>query len=512
MATNNTDACPYPGLRPFLPEEADLFFGRDEQVDAILERLGRVRFLVVGGSSGCGKSSLILAGMIPALGAGLLAKVGSGWSIVTMRPGDRPFDRLAKALVSSRAVGGAVDLDSVPVIEACLRSGPLGLVELIRDRCETQEENVLLVVDQFEEVFRFRMGNDGGEADAFVALLLASTRQSNVPIHVVLTMRSEFLGDCTVFGGLPEAINEGYFLIPRLDRGQRQEAIEGPARVHGGRVDSHLVNRLLNDMGEAPDQLPLMQHAMMQLWRRAAGRGSPVLLTTDEYEEIGGMGWALSNHANQAFAGLDAAQQVIAETMFRCLTERSPDGREVRRPARLEEVALVAGVPFESVARVVEVFREPHLSFLTPPFPVELGPGTIIDISHESLIRQWHRMRSWIDAEADASVKYSRIEQTARFWRDGRGGLLVAPEITDAIRWRDKQKPNDAWADRYGGDLGLAMRFLDESLAQQKIRQNRQAIMGCSAAFVWLLFLLAGIAYIFKMVSPFLARLFGRGG
>ena len=264
---------PYPGLRPFKREESDIFFGREQHVDQLLEKLGQHHFLAVVGTSGCGKSSLVKAGMLPALDAGFLARAGAHWYVVDMRPGHRPMWALAESLLVSQAFGATrgTEPESLALLNATLRRGPLGLIEALRETPLPERANLLVLVDQFEEIFRYRRDIDSQEADAFVALLVASARQREVNVYIALTMRSDFLGDCAVFLDLPETINESQFLAPRLTRDQRAAAITEPARVFGGDVEPGLVNRMLNDMGADPDQLPLMQHALMRMWDLASG-------------------------------------------------------------------------------------------------------------------------------------------------------------------------------------------------------------------------------------------------
>jgi energy-coupling factor transporter ATP-binding protein EcfA2 len=421
---------PYPGLRPFRSDEADIFFGREEYVDHLLEKLGQNRFLAVMGPSGCGKSSLLQAGVIPALQTGFLADAGAEWRIATMRPGNHPMERLAESLLAETALGPerAGTPAAAAVLQATLLRGPLGLVEVLRETPLPEAASLLLLVDQFEEIFRFRQQgyNSEAEADTFVELLLATIAQRAVPVYVVLTMRSDFLGDCALFHDLPEAINNSQFLTPRLTRTQQQVAIEGPASVFGGTIEAALVNRLLNDMGLDPDQLPLMQHILMRMWTRkvaaiAEGREKDtqeagLTLTLADYAAIGGLSEALSWHADEAFAELDERHQRVAEVLFRCLSERSLERRDTRRPVPVSTVAAVAGVSWQQVAEVVEVFRRPDRSFLTPPSGMALHPETILDISHESLIRQWRRMTEWVDKEARSAEAYRRLEQTARLW------------------------------------------------------------------------------------------------
>jgi WD40 repeat protein len=397
-----------------------------------------------------------------------------------MRPGDQPIRNLARALLDDGVVAGpAVEVERTPeLLMAALRRGPLGLAEILRDAPPPGQKKLLLLIDQFEEIFRFRSEGGRDEADAFVELLLTSAAQEDMPIYVVLTMRSDYLGDCNLFAGLPEALNDSQFLTPRPSRDQRREAIESPALVFEGRVEPALVNRLLNDMDPGPDQLPLMQHALMRLWTRARRAALPLgdgaacprglVLTLADYEAIGGLKLALSGHADEVFDRLDEGQRTIAQVLFRVLSERGAEGRDTRRPAPMRSVAEVAGVPVEQVVPVVEAFRHPDLSVLVPPPPTPLEPETILDISHESLIRQWQRLRNWAEAEASSAEMYRRLEKTASLWRQQRAGLWDTPDLDFALEWKARERPNAAWARRYGGDFDGAMIFLFNSLAVQE--------------------------------------------
>jgi WD40 repeat protein len=474
---------PYPGLRPFRRDETDIFFGREEQVDQLLERLDGSRFLAVVGPSGCGKSSLVQAGLFAALEIGFLVSAGVRWRTAKTRPGTCPLRNLARALVKESALGPERGGDAEPerggdaeraaFLLATLRRGPLGLIEALSMTPLPEGTNLLILVDQFEEIFRYRKQYSLDEAQAFVALLLASARQKAIPVYVVITMRSDFLGDCALFSGLPEAIDEGQFLTPRLSREQCRAAIVGPAEVFGGEVEPVLVNRLLNDMGTDSEQLPLFQHALMRMWREAGKRTatpSPVL-TLDDYKTIGGMESALSKHADEAFNELDEKQKLIAEVLFRSLSERSETQRDTRRPSRLSEIAAVAGVTSEQVAAVVDVYRRPGRSFLTPPAGIPLEAETIIDISHESLIRLWKRLNTWVAEEADSADIYCRLEQTARLWQSGKAELWGKLDLENALAWEKRQHPTREWAMRYGCDFDLVMQFLDES---KKLRDEEK--------------------------------------
>jgi energy-coupling factor transporter ATP-binding protein EcfA2 len=521
---------PYPGLRPFRKDEADIFFGREEQVDQLLKRLGESRFLAVVGPSGCGKSSLVQTGLLNALETGFLVDAGVRWRIASMRPGNQPMRNLVDALLKpealeaergERALQGASALagisptvkledaeglphgspiskpeiktpDPAAMLLATLRRGPLGLVEALKETPILPGSSLLLLVDQFEEIFRYRDQFSTEEAEAFVALLLASAQQREVPLYVVITMRTDFLGDCALFTGLPEALNDGQFLTPRLTREQCRQAIVAPARVFEGRVEPALENRLLNDMGTDPDQLPILQHALMRLWTLASQKGKPVTLALSDYETIGGLQEALSRHADEAYGELTERGQKIAEIMFRGLCERSAARRDTRRPVRLQHIADIAETDPEEVIAVAEAFRRPDRSFLTPPAGVMLTPKVFLDISHESLIRQWKKLVGWVEEEAESATSYHRLLETARLWQANKADLWGPLDLEISQEWRGKQDPNEFWAERYGGGFALAMEFLESSRKVQekkrqlakKIRQGRNFVIALAVLLV----------------------------
>jgi lipoprotein NlpI/rhodanese-related sulfurtransferase len=494
---------PYPGLRSFRRDETHIFFGREDTINEMVNRLAAHRFLAVTGTSGSGKSSLVRTGLLDALSRGLLAEAGSDWRVADFRPGGRPFEELTGTLID--AVGGARSAHERVLIEARLARGPSSLADWLDEIGFPADSNLLLLVDQFEELFRYREGTAADAADAFVALLLAAARQRARRIYVVMTMRSDFLGECAQFPGLAETINDGQFLTPRLTRAQCEQAIEGPATVFGGRVEKALVNRLLNDMGSNPDQLPLMQHVLMLMWRNASARSpdAPVL-TLAEYEALGGISsdprdrdddqtpanrqsdGALSNHADEILARLTPEQQRLAQVLFRALTHsEGGTGRDVRRPIRLADAAAIAEVPPADLVPVIEAFRAPGRHFLTPAPPHPLAPDTIIDISHESLIRQWASLRRWVREEFGSAERYRNLEGNARIWEKGEAGLLSMPYLGVTLAWREREHPNPAWAARYGHAFALAMKYLDASSRRHRRRRFwRQALVFGSLAVI----------------------------
>ncbi|WP_133512347.1 WD40 repeat domain-containing protein [Candidatus Thiosymbion oneisti] len=485
---------PYPGLRPFSRDEADYFFGREEQIDQLLDKLAETHFLAVLGTSGSGKSSLVRAGLLPALASGVLvppepptAGAVPYWSIAELRPGDRPFRRLAEVLIRNTGMGRDCPTEKQAAcsaeLEQNLRRGSRALNWRLGVQPLAPGERLLILVDQFEELFRFQR-EDAEEAAAFVALLLAAA--SHPDCYLVITMRSEFLGDCSRYPDLPEAINAGLFLTPRLSPEQLADAIQLPARLpsrgseSGGDVSPGLVRRLVDETAHEQDQLPLLQHLLMRLWDDAVAKGqAQPVLDESGLDALGGpnavLGAALDRHADEAFEELDADQQQTAEILFRALTERAQGERgerDIRRPVRISEVAAIAGKTPQQVIDCTEPFRQADRNFLMPPLVTSrdqpLGADDTIDITHESLIRQWSRLQRWTTDESEQAELYRRLESAAQRWQKGEGALWIDPDLQYALDWRDRHQHRSpsawlAWAARYGGDFPLAMQFLDAS-------------------------------------------------
>jgi len=448
---------PYPGLRSYKRDETDIFFGREEHTDILIKHLKDTHFLAVVGPSGCGKSSLVRTGLLAALETGFMASAGGSWRIAELRPGNCPFARLAEAflvdgLMLDNNTATIEFTQSIALLQASLRRGPHSVHELLAATPLPDNTTLLLLIDQFEEIFRYYQHGDKNEAAAFVKLLLTSS--THPAVYVVITMRSDFIGDGATFYGLPEAINQGLFLTPRLTRTQLREAIELPAAVFGGEVEANLVNHLLNEVGTDPDKLPQLQHALMRIWQLAHFENpNRAILTLTHYKQIGGLENALSQHADKAYAELEPEQQQIAEILF---------------------------VSWQQVATCTEVFRKAGRSFLMPPLDQALTPDTVLDISHESLIQRWHRLKKWTGAEAKSANMYHRLEETALLNAKGKAELWKGLDLENALDWLRRENPTPIWAKRYGKNedqyFDQSMRFLTQSeKRQQHEKQEKEA-------------------------------------
>lgn len=458
---------PYVGLRPFTEKDALLFFGRDAHVRDLLAKLERQqRFVAVLGASGTGKSSLVLAGLIPALRRGALhlpAAVSHSdedvlrWNVCVFRPGDAPLAQLAHELTDDpRWVDQSERASAESELAALLGASPLALTELWRRKAmQFTGEALLLVVDQFEELFRYRQRNPD-EAERFVKLLLRSATEE-VPIHVVMTMRSDFLGHAVAFHGLAEAINNGLYLTPRLGVEQLRSVVVSPLALVGGTIDPVLANRLVNTLG-SEDELPMLEHALLRMWNRAHDSGRSTITDKDfivtcspqEAKATPSLVFGIDRHAEDIFSRLTPFQHSVASQLFVALVERR-EGRNVRRPQTLQELcALVGKDAHEALAAVIEAYRKPGFLRLATDHET-LAAGDPVDISHESLIRGWTRLQGWLVSEDRLVAELMEFRQRAERQAEG-GGWLDEPDCQRAQRWCEQvSERGDAhtWAQRY---------------------------------------------------------------
>jgi tetratricopeptide (TPR) repeat protein len=498
---------PFPGLRPFEADEDHLFFGREKEIDELLRRLRLCRFLPIIGTSGSGKSSLVRSGLIPSLYGGFMVGMNPSWRIAIMRPGEDPVRHMADALNSPEVLGAAGELETTNsvLLEATLRRGTRGLVEAVRQARVLGQDNLLIVVDQFEELFRFRRNyqfeNSRNEAVAFVKLLLEAAHQDEIPIYIVITMRSDFIGDCMDFAGLPEAVNNGLYLVPRMTRDELRSAITGPVAVGGGNITQRLVLRLLNDFGDEYDQLPILQHALMRTWDYWARRLPSIdAIDIEDYEAIGTFRQALSIHAEEAYeeTGSDDGKK-LAEWIFKALTDTFSDHRGTRRPTSVGDLIAISEATEVDVIRIIEIFRRPGRSFLMPPADVPLEEKSIIDLSHESLMRCWTRLVGWAEEERLSAEIYSRLSDAAVWFEEGRAGLWRNPELEVGQKWKLENRPTAAWAQRYNSSFSKVIGFLDHSEAEwvrlneekKKERQKKLRQTQWAAGILGTLFLIA---------------------
>ena len=476
---------PFPGLRPFSIDDSHLFFGREGQVDDILTKLSQHRSVSVIGYSGSGKSSLMYCGLIPVLYGGFMTETGPHWKVIVSRPGNSPLENLTNDSLEFLIREGRIQEKDrkihKAIISSVLRSGPDGLVELTKYLQSDPGENIFFFIDQFEELFRFKeYGTEENinESTSFVNLLLTAVAQQLVPSFIALNMRSDFIGECASFPGLTQMINDSNYLVPQMTREQKRMAIEGPVAVGGGRISPRLVKQLLRDIGDNQDQLPILQHALMRTWDYWISNREPgEPMDIRHYNAIGRISQALSLHANEAFDELTNQEKEIAEILFKTITEKNSENQEMRRPGKISQIAELAIASEEQVIGVVEKFRKSGRSFLMPGPHVLLSGDSIIELSHESLMRIWTRLSTWVDEEFESALMYKRVSDAAAMYQIGKTSLWRPPDLQLALNWQKKQKPTRTWAQRYDIAFERAIVFLDTSRITYEAELKNQEML-----------------------------------
>jgi tetratricopeptide (TPR) repeat protein len=509
---------PYPGLRPYGYKDRAVFFGRADQSFALYRMVDLNGFLAVVGSSGSGKSSLVLAGLLPLLESER-DQGGRQWRWEIMHPGDDPVAALADLLTGlSNDADLALRSERRGRIDYQLRRSSFGIGDSLREVDGFDNCTLLIVVDQFEEVFRLfdpsptqtplESARRRDEATRFVQILLEANRDPKVDLRIVITMRSDFIGDCARFHGLPEIVSKRQYLVPALTRDQREEAIVKPLQAFGAAIDTELVERLHNDCLDDMDQLPVLQHALSRMWDAAGerqkvseGGDTSRRLTSADYDLIGKLSGALSQHADDILRALPEAD---VEYVFRALSATDGEGRIVRRSLALSQLAAETGIAPEPLQDILRPFRADDCSFLLPTLSEAetLTSEARVSVGHEALLRGWERVSGdpteagakpgWRHAEEEDARKYRFLV----FMVDS-GAQTLPPDLIekDARWWRERRRTS-AWADRYGGrreEVEALILRSEEALAAQrrkdledvdKEKASRRRVMTASALLV----------------------------
>ena len=387
--------CPFKGLASFEPVDADYFFGRERLVAELVARLVGAGFLGIVGPSGSGKSSLLRAGLLPALAGGVLPG-SEGWRRLLLRPGEHPLEELRRVLVS-----GARD----PLAEA--------LATLPADA------RLLIAVDQLEELFTACRSD--AERSAFAEVLARAANDPAGRAVVVVALRADFYGRFAAYPGLAELLGANQVLVGPMQASELRRAVELPAARAGLRVEPELVDALVDDVEGEPGALPLLSTALLELWQKRQDG----TLTLAEYREAGGVHGAVGRLAEGTYARVpDGRRPIVRAVMLRLVGEGERDA-PVRRRAPLAEL----DVGREDVADVLATLADSRL--------VILGEGSV-EVAHEALLREWPRLREWIEEDTEGRRLRRHITQAATEWDAGardQGELYRGARLAAALDW-----------------------------------------------------------------------------
>jgi WD40 repeat protein/energy-coupling factor transporter ATP-binding protein EcfA2 len=459
------DICPYRGLQTFDEEHAEFFFGRDADIQRLLEKLKTTRFLTVIGPSGSGKSSLVRAGVIPALKRGVLPDSDT-WQFRIFTPGAHPLTNLAANLLRLYPQESMnKTLDQLSADERTLHLAvSLSLAE------KPQTERVVWVVDQFEEVFT--LCQDKKEREQFIANLLYAASLPDGRNVVVLTLRADFYHKCAAYPELSARISARQFLVSLMGANNLRQVIEEPAWHVGLELEQGLVGTILEDVENQPGALPLLEHALLELWERRRG----TMLTLEAYRESGGVEGAIAKRADTIYEGFDAEQQKIARRIMLRLTQPGEGTEDTRRRATMSELItrMDESGEVEGVAQALANAR------LLTTDSDEAPDKQIVDVSHEALIRGWPRLRRWIEEDRAGLRILRRLTESAREWQVSKDESLLyrGARLAQAVEWRERNEDALNKEER---------EFLNASLAARRAieRRRRRVFIGLVAGFIF---------------------------
>jgi WD40 repeat protein/class 3 adenylate cyclase len=431
---------PFKGLASFGVDDADLFFGRERLVGDLVARLAGARLLGVVGPSGSGKSSAVRAGLIPSIRSGVLPGSDT-WRVLLIRPGEHPMR----------------ELDDLP-------SG----------------EPTLLVVDQFEEVFTACA--DEAEREAFLAALADAANSADGEITVVLAIRADHYGRCAEDPALAELLGANHVLVGPMTGDEYRRAIEQPALRVGVHVEPALTEALVAEVGDEPGALPLLSTALLELWERREGR----TITLAAYLATGGVRGAVSRLAEEVYAGFTREQQAVARAVMLRLAAPGENETVVRRRVPLAEFDAERSA---DVAHVVDALTDHRL--------LTVSEGTV-EVSHEALLREWPRLREWIDDDRAGQLLHAHLMEAARGWHGGGGDageLYRGARLTSALDWTTEHTLELNELER---EFLTASREASERETERQRRSNRRlrGLLAGVAAFLVVALVAGGLALV----------------
>jgi WD40 repeat protein/DNA-binding SARP family transcriptional activator len=454
---------PYKGLRPFLEADAADFFGRESVTAKLVRRLEETdeaaRFLAVVGPSGSGKSSVVRAGLIPALRRGALP--GSDrWFLIDMQPGAHPLRELGSALLG-------VAVEPPPSLLDELERDELGLLRAAERVLPDADADLLIVLDQLEEVFT--MVRDEDERSRFLGSVRAAAMEPGSRVRFVVTLRADFFDEPLSIRGFGELLAARTEAITPMSPEELERAIVAPAARAGLVVEPRLLAALLTEVVDQPGALPLLQYALTELAERATAGA----LTLDAYRRIGGASGALARRAEHLYEALDDGEREACRQLFLRLVTLGESTEDTRRRIGRSELAPL--VDQAALERVTDPFgRYRLLSFDRDPSTRE----PTIEIAHEALLDAWARLRAWIDEARDDIRALRRLDAAAAEWEAGgrdQSFLLRGARLEQTHAWVVTTTLAPSRVDRSYIDASLRQRD-DEQTAERRARERERAL------------------------------------
>ncbi len=464
MDLNNLPLNPFVGLRPFFRDEGNLFFGRDQQISDLLQALEDDHFIVIAGESGSGKTSLVQAGLIPRLRAGHGIGGREAWLTAVFSPGEYPLHHLAQSLleISDHEVSPA---EVHSFAEELMTEGLDALTWRYDAQFPAHDKNVLLVADQFEDVFHAGIQQESDKSiSAFFSFLTQLAKQQTYPFYVLIILRSDFREELSGRPGATTINRSKFFELPPMSNEQLQKAMREPFLLYHREVPERLIYRLLSSLKEHKYRAPLLQYIFSRHWEAQLDGAEEGFSTSypDQPEQAAAV---ISAEADSILARLTEHEQKITGKLFRSLIYIDDKNRFTSHPMYLSELPSLIGYPANAIARVIDYFYSGGRAFLF--ISEDVGKNDLrISLCHESLPHLWTTFSKWMREEAESRKLYLQIVEAARRHKEGRLGLLKGPLLLRATDWVTRNNFTRAWAQHYHADFDDAMAYVQKSRRQ----------------------------------------------
>ena len=480
-ATLSSAVCPYKGLRYFdcIEEDAKFFYGRTALTDELLEKVRSGNFIAVLGASGSGKSSVVRAGLLYQLKLGLRLSGSENWLIKIFKPGENPSQSLALSFLNTE-LSDIERAKQLAQAEELIAKGANGLRQLVTSSVINDKQRLVLVIDQFEEVFTLCKDNE--QREKFFECLLGALERCGKKLCLMLTMRADFFGKCAEqeYSGLAQQIQQHLVTVTPMTREELKQAIVKPAKQVELEIEPELVEEMLIDVVNAPGSLPLLQDTLTELWKNHSDN----CLRLNTYTHLGGVMGTLRQRATEVYDSFNQEEQAVCKHIFLALTQLGEGTEDTRRRCFKQDL-INKRYSEELIDKVIQRLADEKL-IVTSEIIAKGGTSQrvpIVDVAHEALIRHWSTLRQWIEENRNKLRLNRQIEQAAQLWRHSgeKDDFLL-----QGVRLAEAEDIYIKYNDELSDDV---QKFIEACLAERKrkeiqekrrLRQAQRAVVALS--------------------------------
>lgn len=515
-----------PGLHHFDDSNVELFFGRKRQVDDLLSIIQEGRFIGIVGPEGAGKTSLIKAGLIPALENGFTGAAGREWSFCYCRPGITPIENLASALSEKNVLGdqekGSLEMDDE--IVKLMRKDHSGILNALTKYSISGDGNLLIIIDQFEDIFDLaEKGKTGLAWEQEIALFFNNIAKAiaskDASVYVLISMQADFIPLLYNYRVLHAHISKGLYSIPNFRQDDFHHIIRGSLLHSGYTITDDALNYIEEGYNQDLKNLPMVQLFLkkIQLAYPHEDAEEPTKLTLSNIRKLGELNRIVEKDLDQYFNQLPKGDKQVIELLFRNITQPG-DGLKMKKPRTLKEINDVMGVEKNELVRVITDLKnaedgildviEPYQKNVSHFKEAYISDSAVINLSNNHLIKNWPNLLRWISEEKESTEIYLRLSESAILFQQGKTSYLRPPDLDIVMTWNEKVKPRKIWADQFNPHHKISIDYLlksNQAHAEELERkeEERKAELRKARKRQFFFFIVAVICLFFVILAIF---------